>query len=71
MSNTFLKVNIEKKKCPQNFDFTKKHSIWGVPTHTDVIEFSNFLLQLKNQTSGSKPVCDFSIIFILKRIMTF
>ena len=40
------------------------------PTHAD-IEFENFLLQLKNQWSGSKTVCDFSIILYFKGIMTF
>ena len=37
----------------------------------DITEFSNFLLQLKNQKSGSKAVCGISIIFILKGIMIF
>ena len=43
--------------------FKKVHlqvSFWGAPTHTDIIEFSNFLLQLKNQRSGSRTVCGFS-----------
>ena len=31
----------------------------------------NFLLQLKNQRPGSKTACTFSIILILKGIMTF
>ena len=44
---------------------------WGAPTHTDIIEFSNFLLQLKNERSGSKSVCGFSVILILKGVMTF
>ena len=44
---------------------------WGAPTHADITEFSNFLLQLKNQRSGSKTVCGFSITFILKGIKTF
>ena len=30
----------------------------------------NFLLQLKNQSSKSKTVCDFSVILIFKGIMT-
>ena len=29
---------------------------WVAPTHEDIIEFSNLLLQLKNQRSGSKTV---------------
>ena len=36
-----------------------------------LIEMSNFLWQLKSQRSGSKTVCGFSIIFILKGTMTF
>ena len=43
----------------------------GAPTHADIIELKNFLLQLRNQKSGSKTVCDFSIILILKEITTF
>ena len=43
----------------------------GALTHADIIEFSNFLLQLKNQRFGSKTVCGFSITLVLKGIMTF
>ena len=46
-------------------------SYWGAPAHADIIEFLNFLLQLKNQRCGSKTVCGFSIILILKGSMTF
>ena len=46
-------------------------SFWRASTHTDIIEFSNFLFQLKNQRSGSKAVCDFSNVLILIGIMTF
>ena len=46
-------------------------SSWGAPTPACIIEFSNFLLQHKNQKSESKTVSDFCIIFILKGIMTF
>ena len=35
------------------------------PTQANIIEFSNFFLQLKNQRCGSKTVCGVSI-FILK-----
>ena len=38
---------------------------------SDVLETSNFLLQLKNQRSRGKTVSGFFIIFILKGIMTF
>ena len=46
-------------------------SFWGAPTHADIMDIWNFLLQLKNQRFGSKTVCGFSIIFILIGIMTF
>ena len=60
----------------QNFDFLglkicHQVSFWGAPTHADIIEFENFLLQLKNQKSRSKTVFGFSIILILKGIMRF
>ena len=38
---------------------------------TQNFELSNFLLQLKNQRFGSKSVCGFSIVFILKGRMMF
>ena len=59
MSNIYLKVTIEKNLCSQNFDFLISKN------------FKNFLLQLKNQRSGSKTVCVFSIILIFKGIMSF
>ena len=46
-------------------------SFGGAPTQAVNIEFKNLLLKLKNQRSGSKIVCDFSIILILRRIMKF
>ena len=46
-------------------------NFWEVPTHADIIEFENFLLQLKKKRSGSKTVYTFSIILILKGIITF
>ena len=66
MSNIYLKVTTEKKWRISYF-----LSFWGAPTHADIIEFWNFILQLKNQRSGNKSVCGFSIILILKGIMTF
>ena len=73
MSNTYLEVTIEKKSLTQDIEFLSlnvrlQFTFWGPPTHPDIIEVSNFFLQLKNQ---SKSVCDFSIVFILKGIMTF
>ena len=71
MSNIYLKVTIEKKWRMQNFDLiilksSSPGQFLGAPTHADIIKFSNFLLQLKNQRSESKTVCGFSILFILK-----
>ena len=43
----------------------------GAPTHADITEFSNFLLQYKNQRFDSKTVRGFSIIIILEGIMAF
>ena len=59
MSDVYLKVTIEKKWHTQNFNFlslesSSPHQFLGASTHADVIEFSNFLLQFKNQRSGSK-----------------
>ena len=73
MSNTYLEVTIEKKSLTQDIEFLSlnvrlQFTFWGAPTHPDIIEVSNFFLQLKNQ---SKSVGGFSIIFILKGIMTF
>ena len=77
MSNIYLKVTIEKKRRTQNFNSlslksSTQVSLWGAPTHADIIEFSNFLLQHKNQRSKNKIVCGFSIIFIkVKESMHF
>ena len=76
MSNIYLKVTIEKKWVLKKFDFLSLKSsspglLGGAPTHTDIIEFSNFSLQPKNQMSGNTTVSGFSIVFILKGIMTF
>ena len=76
MSNIYLKVTIEKKWSTQNFNSLSLKSsspgqFLGAPTQADIIEFSSVLLQSKNQTPESKTACGFSIIFILKGIMTF
>ena len=75
MSNIYLKVTIEKNWRSQNFDFLSLKSFslgqfWRAPTHANIVEFYNFLLQLKNHRSGSKTVDDFSTFLILKGIMT-
>ena len=69
ISNIYLKVTFEKKWRTQNFDFRNlkvclQVSFWGARTHAEIIEFLNFF------ASRSKTVCGFSIIFILKGIMT-
>ena len=38
-------------------------SFEGALTHADIIEFSNFLYQLKNHRSGSKAVSGFSTYY--------
>ena len=43
----------------------------GASVHAGIIEFSNFLMLLKSQRSGSKTVCRFSITFSLKGVMKF
>ena len=73
MSNIYLKVTIETFSKLQFSGFKKLSpgQYWGAPTHAHIIEFSNLLLQLKNQTSGSKTVSSFCIILILKGVMMF
>ena len=66
MSNIYLKAAIEKNWRSQNFDFIKLKNLsrryhWIL----------KLVLQLKNQRSASKTLCGFSIILILKEIMTF
>ena len=45
-------------------------SYFKAPTQADIIEFSDFCLQLKDQIPGNETVCGFSNVFILKGIMT-
>ena len=47
--------------------FITRSVFGGVPTHTDIIKFSNILLQLKTRRSGSETVCGFSTIFDSQR----
>ena len=69
MSNIYLKVTIDENCRSQNFNFLRLKNFLG--THVDIIELQKFLLQLKNQRTGSKTVCDFSITLVLKGIMMF
>ena len=50
--------------------YLKVTSYFKAPTPADIIEFSDFCLQFKNQIPGNEIVCGFSIVFILKGIMT-
>ena len=50
--------------------YLKVTSYFKAPTPADIIEFSDFCLQFKNQIRGNEIVCGFSIVFILKGIMT-
>ena len=64
MSSIYSKVTIEKNQRSQNFDFLSlkiyhQASVWGALTHANIINFSKVLLQLKNQSPGSKTVCGF------------
>ena len=75
MSNTYLKVTIEEKnKRSQNFDFLGLKNLpscqfCGTPTHADITEFLS-CCNLKIRDLGAK-LCVFTVIFILKGIMTF
>ena len=71
MLNIYLKFTIETSSKLRLFEFKNFVTFWGAPTRADIIEFYNFLLQRKNQRSGSKSMCGFSIILVLKGIMTF
>ena len=70
MSNIYLRLrksDVLKTSILKILKVCLQVSFWAAPTHADIIEFSNFLFQLKNQRSGSKTVCDFSINFYFER----
>ena len=71
MSIIYLKVTIEKLRFSKFKRFVSRSVFGELHFNADIIEFYNFLLQLKNQRSGSKTVCRFFIILILEGIMTF
>ena len=62
MSNIYLKVTIEKKWRTQIFNFVSLKGsspalfLGEAPTHADIIEILNFLLQLTSQWSVSKSI---------------
>ena len=69
ITNIYLKITIEKNWRTQNFDFRSlssclKVSFWGAPTHADIINFSNFLLQLKNQRGLGAKLCMAFLLFL-------
>ena len=77
MSNIYYKLILRRKidVLKTSIFWVKKiwspGKFWGAPTHEGTIEFSNFLLHHKNQRPMSKTMCGFSIILILKGIMTY
>ena len=50
--------------------FVTSSVFWRALCNANIIEFYNFLLQLKNQRYGGKTVWSFSFILILKGIVT-
>ena len=76
MLNIDLKVFIEKKWHAQNFNFLSLKNLslgqfLGSSNSCRYHWIFKLLVVTKNQRSGSKTVCGFSIIFILKGIMIF
>ena len=74
MSNTCLEFTIKEKLMFSKLEFFKFKKFVnrsGFKVNSDIIEFQYFSLQLKIQRSRSKIVSGFSIILIMKRIMTF
>ena len=70
MANIFLKVTIARFS---KFKFLglKNLSPGQFSGSFNSHRYSWILLKLKNQSSGSKTICGFSIILILKGVMTF
>ena len=76
MSSIYLKVSIEKKWHTGNVDvWSLKNSspgqFWRALSHADVIEFSNFLLHLKNQRSGGKLCVALLLLLFWKEFWRF
>ena len=78
MSDVCLKVTIEKKwstcGAPNQFfgsyNSGELSNTWGGPTKADIVEFSNFLLQLKIRGFGVKLRVAF-LIFLIWKELTF
>ena len=69
MSNIYLKV-IFKEKNSLKIKNLSPSTFWWTPIQNDIFEFWIFLLQLKNHRFGSRTVCGFSIVLVLKGIIT-
>ena len=76
MSNIYLKFFIDTFSKLRFSGFKKfiTRSDFGEPqgTHSNAsLNFKTLVMQPKNQRSGSRTMCGFSIIVILKGVMTF
>ena len=72
MSNIHLEGTVEKKWRAPDFGFLSlESSSPGMVLGSSNSCGYHWISKLKNQRSGNKTLCSFSIIFILKRIMTF
>ena len=71
------KLLLTKTEVLKTFIFSKlkkivTRSVYGELQLTQIpLNFKNSCLQLKKQRSGSNTMCEFSVILILKGIMTF
>ena len=74
MSNVCFKATIKKKWRTQNFDFLSlESSSSGQFLRSSISSRYHWIFKVlvATQRSGSKIICAFSIIFILKGNMTF
>ena len=60
MSSIYLKLKWTFSKL-RFIKFSLWVSFWRAPTHADIIEFSNFMLQLKTQRSEFSLFCIFNV----------
>ena len=76
MPNIYLKVANEKNWRSQNFDFLSSKTLspgqfLGSSNSRRNYLILKILVVTKDQRSGSKTICSFSIILVLEGIMTF
>ena len=77
MSNVYLKVTTEKKRRTRNFDFlslkslSSGHFLGSCNSHRYHSIFKLLVCNLKIRGLRAKLCVAFSVIFILKGIMTF